>query len=207
MENEATTSPEAQEALQQLTARLADPKVSAGLNELLDHAELLGFLATSVSQLLGRSPEILENLSGSLGMLKVGMDASGIDPDEFREIPMKEIVKETPTFARVLPAAAPLARKAVDEDILKVLGESTMFNPEVIDVLTIMTTGLSHAAIEVQENRKLLSPMKLLWRLRDPDLNRALRFFTTMLQAVGQQLDPVTGGFRPRPTTHKGEES
>lgn len=187
---------EGEAALENLKKRLADPKVQAGLNQLLNNAELLGFLVESGGQLLARSPEMMENAAEIYQMAnKMVSTVTGGESD------LASLKEDGAALAKVVPEAMPLARKAIDEGILTALANSSMFNPEVIDVLTIVTKALSHASIEVQEQHELLSPWALLWRLRDPDLNRALRFATTMLTQLGKELDPKAGNFRPRKQT------
>lgn len=184
---------DAEVALEQLKQRLSDPQTVRSLNLLLDNVEHLATMAMLFGSAMSRGDELMANLATSIDEAKKGFDPSDlpVDPKEFAE--------SGKSFLKAIPAAKPLVDKAVDNGVLDSLGTSTMFNPEVIDVLNILTKSLSVAAIEASEEEQLLSPWRLLWRLRDKNINRALRFAITTALSMGRELDPRTGNFRRRP--------
>ncbi|WP_058235424.1 DUF1641 domain-containing protein [Devriesea agamarum] len=185
----ATQRARGEQVLDDLTVRLGDPKVARGLTLLLDNAEHLATIALMIGGVLERGNEIAGNVASGAAEMKKALGAQDVS----------HLMNDGKTVINAVPHITPLLAKASDSGIFEALTASTMFDPDVIDSLTVMSKALCEASESaVYGDDKPVKITTLIRALRDPAINRALKFCLTMAAAMGRELDPDTGEFHQR---------
>jgi hypothetical protein len=167
----AATTLSTEDPAHRLAAKLQEPQTAAALDVLLDHADLLAVIVESLDQFLARSEVIGDSLIAGLTELREtagsggGLSVDGLD----------------------LKAATEAGRRLVG---------SGMLSAETLDQLAVVARGLSQGRESFASRPvEIKGPLSLLRLLKDPDVNRAISYGATVLQAVGRELDS------PAPTT------
>jgi hypothetical protein len=161
----------AQEAL---SRRLADPRVADALSSLLDHADLLAVLVDGLDGFVARSEVIGDSLVSGLTDLRAAaasnteLQDAGVDPGA--------VLRSALSLAAVLPRAAP--------SLVSVFERGGAEN------LDLFTAALARGNADyVSDPVQVTGPLSLVRLLKDPDINRALRFLATIARAIGRELE------------------
>ncbi len=184
------TQPDAVEALAQ---RLADPGVSAALNTLLDHVDLIALLVESLDQFVARSEVIGDSLLAGINELRQGSQASGVD--------VAGIAGAGAQLASALPQAAPQMVSAIESGAVAKLLATAEVSAEALPEVELLAKSLARGSERFRTDPiEVSGPVSLVKLLRDPDINRALRYFATVGKTVGEDLAHLENDTaRPQP--------
>ncbi|NJN18981.1 MAG: DUF1641 domain-containing protein [Oscillochloris sp.] len=105
--------------LQQLVARLEEPRTAAALHSLLDNAELLAFSVSAVDGLIRRGDRITSNLAQSVSDIKSALPE---DTSVYTQH-VPRLVAQTPQLADLLERLLPLADSPEFQRTLTLLGK------------------------------------------------------------------------------------
>lgn len=148
-----------------LKARLDEPQVSAALNTLLDHSDVLAIIAVAIEGFLSRGDVIADTLAEAVGELR---GAGGI-PNPLAGVDVKGLVGSAKNAA---PA------------IQNLLGQVT--DPRVVETVTRLTTAVGEA--NQNPAPAPTGALALLRALKDPDTAAGLGFLLNVAKQFGRQL-------------------
>lgn len=187
--------PEKLALLSDLSNKLSNPNTLAALNEIIDNAPTVAFLAKGLSDFLGRGEEIADNIGEALREFKPQMS------DEF-SADLGKLVAELP---KVLPMMAenlpPLLDKA--PSLIKTglqLGEiaesegvqafltSGMLTPELVGFLGDIGRTTVETEHEFRQDPKSISLFGLYGATKDEDVQRGLGFMIALAKNIGKML-------------------
>lgn len=163
-----------------LVRRLEDPQVAAALNTLLDHAELIAFLATALDGLVRHSETMLESVGDSLADARSGIDylrsGSGVD--------VAALAPSLATLAGALPTALPALARLAESGVLADLG-----SPQTVRLLSTVTRSLDDGVRQFETRPVPVKGTGAVVRLlRDADVRTALSFAATIGRSLGRAL-------------------
>lgn len=170
----AVKSARADDPVQALAQRLAEPGVAEALNTLLDHADLLALLVVGLDGLISRGDTIADSLASGVSDLRSAGEQTRLD------------AVKVVTAAQQLSQLAPflLDRLSVLENLLN----SDLGDPRAIGVASAASRALVSAS--EQSARPRIGGLRgLLRALKDDDVNRALGFVISVARAFGRELD------------------
>src|SRR3954454_25077672 len=104
------TSPE----LEALIERLEDPRVASGLQNLLDHVDLLAILVIGLDGFVGRSEIIGEALAEGVSDIRELADSTGATGG----VDIAGTIWSLVALTSVLPKLTPTLTRLVDEDVV-----------------------------------------------------------------------------------------
>ncbi len=159
-----------------LAERLADPRVAASLNTLLDHADLLAVLVTGLDALISRGDTITDSVAGGVRELR----AAGEQPEA-------DAVRTVRALQQLSALGPPLLDKL---PVLENLLGSDLADPRVIDIASTASRAIVRGAGQAGTTQPRITGIRALLRaLKDPDVSRALGFVMSVAKALGKELD------------------
>jgi hypothetical protein len=159
-----------------LAERLADPKVAASLNTLLDHVDLLAVLVTGLDALISRGDTIADSLADGVSELRAASQQ-----------PRMDAARMAMTLQQVSALAPPLVEKL---PVLENLLGSDLADPRVIDVASTAARAIVQGADQAQATQTKITGVRALLRaLKDPNVSRALGFVASIAKALGKELN------------------
>ncbi len=187
--------PEKLALLNDLSDKLNNPTTLAALNEIIENAPTVAFLARGLSDFLNRGEEIADNIGEALREFKPQLsDKYSADMGKL----VAELPKVLPTMAENLP---PLLDKA--PSLIKTglqLGEiaesegvqafltSGMLTPELVGFLGDIGRTTVETEHEFRQNPKSISLFGLYGATKDEDVQRGLGFLITLAKNIGKML-------------------
>lgn len=187
--------PEKLALLNDLSDKLNNPNTLAALNEIIENAPTVAFLARGLSDFLNRGEEIADNIGEALREFKPQLsDKYSADMGKL----VAELPKVLPTMAENLP---PLLDKA--PSLIKTglqLGEiaesegvqafltSGMLTPELVGFLGDIGRTTVETEHEFRQNPKSISLFGLYGATKDEDVQRGLGFLITLAKNIGKML-------------------
>jgi uncharacterized protein YjgD (DUF1641 family) len=168
-----------------LLERLAEPKMIASLQTVLDHLDLMALGLQSVDELLRRSEEISDNVSESIA--EVTKAAPKLD---FEKI--KEAVGQLPAL---MDTAIQISRSGVLDHARKLADTLNELQATgVLEHKTVAVVGeLGSAAVVAHDQKEFAANAPkgvfgLLAALRDPDVRASLGFGIAFARNYGRKL-------------------
>lgn len=178
---EVVASPE----LAGLIERLEDPRVASGLQNLLDHVDLLAILVVGLDGFVARSEVIGEALADSVTELRTAAEAT--KPAE--PVDVGGIVSSLVALSSALPKLTPTLTRVADEDFLANMLDSGIFSPESLAHIGVLAGAVNQGATDATEQPiQIKGAMSMYRQLKDPDIARGLGYTLSILKAVGHAL-------------------
>lgn len=166
----------APDRVDELKARLDDPKVAAALSSLLDHADLLAILVSGLDAFIARGDTITDSLGDGIEDLRATGGGSFPDPAE-----LARLVGSLGSMAGTLGEAGPLLERVVGSDVT---------SQAAIDVVSLAARALVDGHTRAQATHARVQGVRALLRLlKDDDLARGLGFLVEVGRALGRELD------------------
>lgn len=156
-----------------LDAMLEDPEIRQSLAVIVANAPTLAALASMGSGLLQRGPDIMDNINASILQLREsdGGNAGG------------QILPAVRALAELAPLAETLATRV---DTVRTLLDSTILDPEVVDVIGSVGQAALAADRATRGKRSSVGGLLALNRqLKDPEVQSALSFLIEFARAFG----------------------
>ncbi|MGY2876100.1 uncharacterized protein YjgD (DUF1641 family) [Marmoricola sp. URHA0025 HA25] len=179
------TSPPSSPELAALVERLEDPRVAAGLQNLLDHVDLLAILVVGLDGFIGRSEVIGEALADSVTELRTVADATM--PAE--PVDVAGVVGSLAALSAALPKLTPALTRVADEDYLGNMLDSDIFSPDSLAHIGLLANAVNQGASDAAEQPiQVKGAMSMYRQLKDPDIARGLGYTLSILKAVGRVL-------------------
>lgn len=181
--------------LSDLSNKLSNPNTLSALNEIIDNAPTIAFLAKGLSDFLNRSEEIADNIGEAIQEFKPQMS------DEYAATfatLLTQIPKTLPALTENLP---PLLEKS--PNLIKTglqLGEiaesegvqafltSGMLTPELVGFLGDIGRTTVETEHEFRKNPKSVSLFGLYGATKDDDVQRGLGFMISLAKNIGKML-------------------
>jgi uncharacterized protein YjgD (DUF1641 family) len=180
-ESPATTSAE----LTALVERLEDPRVAAGLQNLLDHVDLLAVLVIGLDGFIGRSEVIGDALVDSVSDMRLLADGAKTSAP----IDVAATVSSLLALSSALPKLTPTLTRVADEDLLGGMLDSGIVSAESLAHIGMLATAVNEGAAQaVSEPIEIKGAISMYRQLKDPDIARGLGYTLSILKAVGHQL-------------------
>lgn len=181
-EASAASSPE----LASLVERLEDPRVAAGLQNLLDHVDLLAVLVIGLDGFIGRSEVIGDALIDGVSDLRAVADEAR--PSE--PIDVSSIVASLVAMSKALPKLTPTLTRVADEDLIGGMLDSGIISADSLVHVGMLATAVNEGANQATaEPIEIRGALSMYRQLKDPDIARGLGYTLSILKAVGRQLD------------------
>lgn len=159
-----------------LLSKLDDPRVTAALSDLLDHADLLAVLVVGLDGLLRRGEEVNGALGDALRFLQDAASAGGLD-----QLDLPKLASSLATLSTLVRDAAPT---------LEALVHSDLADQRLIDVVSLaarsIITGTEQARAEPVRASGVFSLMRAL---KDDDVARGVGFMIQVARAFGKELN------------------
>ena len=177
-----------QNSIDTLKNQLEQPQVAAALSNLLDHADLLAILLVGLDGLVSRSETIGEALLDGVQDLRQVADAN----PQLEDLDPGAILGSLLALSSSLPKLTPAITRLVDAGLIDGVLDSGITSPIVLDQISKLGRGLASGA-----EQAAIAPVHvpgafgLLKLLKDPDINRGLGFFLSVVKAIGGELGPV----------------
>lgn len=180
-EASAPSSPE----LAALVERLEDPRVAAGLQNLLDHVDLLAILVVGLDGFVSRSEVIGAALADSVTELRTAADATKLGAP----VDMAGVATSLVALSSALPKLTPTLTRVADEDFLANMLDSGIFSPDSLAHIGVLATAINQGASDaVEQPIQIKGAMSMYRQLKDPDIARGLGYTLSILKAVGHAL-------------------
>jgi len=171
--------------LEALVERLQDPRVASGLQNLLDHVDLLAILVIGLDGFVGRSELIGEALVEGVSEMRELADAS----DVAGNLDIAGTVSSLAAVASTLPKLTPVLTRMVDEDVVGSMLDSGIFSPDSLAHIGLLATAVNRGATDAVETPiQVKGAYSMLRQLKDPDVARGLGYTLSILKAVGREL-------------------
>lgn len=175
------TSPE----IEALVERLQDPRVASGLQNLLDHVDLLAILVIGLDGFVARSELIGEALAEGVSDIRELADSS----DVASKVDIAGTVSSLVAVASTLPKLTPALTRLVDEDFVGSMLDSGIFSPDSLAHIGVLATAVNRGATDAVETPiQVKGAYSMLRQLKDPDVARGLGYTLSILKAVGREL-------------------
>lgn len=166
-------------------AKLDDPRVAESLDSLLDHADLLAILVSSLDGLIRRSDVIGESLASAVREFKGDVDGASLA----QSVPGIESLRSV-DLTGLAASFAMLSGKVIEvTPALDSLLSSRLTDPQATEVLTQLGAALveaKDATAQSQEGPKGF--FGILKAAKDPDVARGLGFMILVAKSFGRQL-------------------
>lgn len=187
--------PEKLALLSNLANKLSNPNTLSALNEIIDNAPTIAFLAKGLGDFLSRGEEIADNIGEAIQEFKPQMS------EEFSANLGKlvaELPKVLPTMAENLP---PLLEKApslvktglqlgeiAESEGVQAFLTSGMLTPELVSFLGDIGRTTVETEHEFKKNPKSISLFGLYGATKDEDVQRGLGFMISLAKNIGKML-------------------
>jgi uncharacterized protein YjgD (DUF1641 family) len=176
---------EASPEIEALVDRLQDPRVASGLQNLLDHVDLLAILVIGLDGFVGRSELIGEALVEGVSDIRELADAA----DVTGSVDIAGTVSSLVAVASMLPKLTPVLTRMVDEDVVGSMLDSGIFSPDSLAHIGLLATAVNRGATDAVETPiQVKGAYSMLRQLKDPDVARGLGYTLSILKAVGREL-------------------
>ncbi|WP_432989623.1 DUF1641 domain-containing protein [Dactylosporangium sp. CA-233914] len=163
----------APEPLNDLLARLAEPRTVESLNRLLDHLDLLALLVVGLDGLLQRGDTIAESIGEAVRELRPA--GSSVDVGALLDLG-QQCVAAAPAVLTMLP-------------VLENVADSELSDPRLIELASTVSRAAVRGAAEAKREPARKAGLRTLLRAsRDEDVARALTFAVSIAKALGQEL-------------------
>lgn len=171
--------------LASLLDRLEDPKVASGLENLLDHVDLLAILVIALDGFVSRSEVIGEAMVDGVTEVRGLVDASEIaGPADLAGLAATAVA-----LSSALPKLTPSITRVADEDLIGSVLDSGIVSADSLAHIGLLATavnqGAADAAVDPIEVKGAFSVYR---QLKDPDIARGLGYTLSILKAVGRQV-------------------
>ena len=187
--------PEKLALLNDLSDKLSNPRTLEALNDIIEHAPTVAFLAKGLNDFLGRGEEIADNIGEAIQEFKPQMsDQVSADLGKL----VAELPKVLPTMAENLP---PLINKApsliktglqlgeiAESEGVQAFLHSGMLTPELVGLLGDVGKTAVQTEAEFRQNQKSVSLFGLYGATKDEDVQRGLGFLLALAKNVGKML-------------------
>lgn len=159
-----------------LLSKLDDPRVTAALSDLLDHADLLAVLVVGLDGLFRRGEEV----NGALGLtLRQLRDATGLD--ELGSLDLPKLANSLVTLSGLMSDVAPT---------LEALVKSDLSDERMIGVVSLAARAVIRGSEQAKaEPVKASGVFSLMKALKDDDVARGIGFMIQVARAFGQELE------------------
>jgi hypothetical protein len=158
-----------------LLARLEEPKVVGALNNLLDHAELLSVLLIGLDGFVSRGDVIADSLADAVGELR---GASGV-AGPLASIDVRGLAGSAATLSSSVITGTPALSTLL----------STITDPRTVEGVTQLAGALAEGRTKAEaEPMAPTGVFGLLRALKDEDTARGLGFLIQVSKALGRQL-------------------
>ena len=187
--------PEKLALLSDLSNKLSNPQTLSALNEIIDNAPTIAFLAKGLSDFLSRGEEIADNIGEAIQEFKPQM--SDEYAANFTSL-ITQLPAALPTITENLP---PLLEKApILMQTTAKLGEiaesqgvqaflnSGMLTPELVSLLGDIGKTTVQTEAEFRQNPKSVSLFGLYGATKDEDVQRGLGFLVSLAKNIGKTL-------------------
>jgi len=180
-EASAPSSPE----LAALVERLEDPRVAAGLQNLLDHVDLLAILVVGLDGFVSRSEVIGAALADSVTELRTAADATKLGAP----VDVAGVATSLVALSSALPKLTPTLTRVADEDFLANMLDSGIFSPDSLAHIGVLASAINQGTSDaVEQPIQIKGAMSMYRQLKDPDIARGLGYTLSILKAVGHAL-------------------
>jgi hypothetical protein len=150
-----------------LVAALSDPQVRASLAVLAQNAPTLAFLVTAGNELLGRSRDIVDNVSDRIQQVRDGVGGTDSSQLESYTGLVKAFGEASPTVQAFL--------------------QSPVLQPEVVDVIGRLGEAAAEADRATRGRTTSISVWQLWRELRkDPQMGQTMAFGVEFAKAFGR---------------------
>lgn len=171
--------------LEALVERLQDPRVASGLQNLLDHVDLLAILVIGLDGFVGRSELIGEALIEGVGDIRDLTGSSALPGG----VDVSATVSSLVALASALPKLTPALTRVVDEDLLTGVLDSGIVSSDSLAHIGLLATAVNRGATDAAQTPiQVKGAYSMLRQLKDPDVARGLGFTLSILKAVGREL-------------------
>lgn len=175
------TSPE----IDALVERLQDPRVASGLQNLLDHVDLLAILVIGLDGFVGRSELIGEALIEGVSEVRELSESSAATGS----LDIAGTVSSLVALASALPKLTPALTRVADEDVVAGMLDSGIFSPDSLAHIGVLASAVNRGATDAVETPiQVKGAYSMLRQLKDPDVARGLGYTLSILKAVGREL-------------------
>lgn len=171
--------------LEALVERLEDPRVAAGLQNLLDHVDLLAILVVGLDGFVSRSEVIGAALADSVTELRTAADATKLAAP----VDVAGVATSLVALSSALPKLTPTLTRVADEDFLANMLDSGIFSPDSLAHIGVLAGAINQGASDaVEQPIQIKGAMSMYRQLKDPDTARGLGYTLSILKAVGHAL-------------------
>ncbi|MDP3950183.1 DUF1641 domain-containing protein [Microbacterium sp.] len=168
-----------------LLMRLEDPRVASGLQNLLDHVDLLAILAVGLDGFVARSELIGGALADSVTELRTAAEAT--KPAE--PVDLAGVVTSLVALSSALPKFTPTITRVADEDFLANMLDSGIFSPDSLAHIGLLASAVNQgASAAAAQPIQIKGAMSMYRQIKDPDIARGLGYTLSILKAVGRVL-------------------
>lgn len=148
---------------------LREPGNAQALRSLLQNAELIAFGLEALKGFLGRSEEVIENVTQGVGEARQAAEG------------LKGMANRLPEMMETLPLLA---------DTTQQLKESGVFEKKPVEVVGKAGRAAAHAYNQtIHEDKTDVGVLQLMTAMRDPDIKSAVSFAYHMAQHFGRQIN------------------
>lgn len=187
--------PEKLALLSELSNKLSNPNTLEALNEIIDQAPTIAFLAKGLSDFLNRVEEIADNIGEALREFKPQLS------DEYAanvaslvgQLPgaLPTITENLPPLLEKAPVlmktTAKLGEIAESEGVQAFLN-SGMLTPELVSLLGDIGKTTVQTEHEFRQNPQKISLFGLYGATKDEDVQRGLGFLVSLAKNIGKTL-------------------
>ena len=158
-----------------LTTRLGDPAVTAALNDLLDHADLIAILVVGLSGLVSRGDTIADSLAEGVGEWRTA--SAGTLPSAEEAV---QLVQRLTALSGPLVTLLPAIERLMTSDLA---------DPRMVDIASLASRAAMRGASEASVTQARVPGLRALLRaLKDDDVSRALGLVISVARALGHEL-------------------
>lgn len=187
--------PEKLALLVDLSNKLSNPNTLAALNEIIANAPTMAFLASGLSEFLGRGEEIADNIGEALREFKPQLSEKYATE---LGVLISQLPKTLPTITENLPpllekapilmqTTAKLGEIAESEGVQAFLN-SGMLTPELVGFLGDLGRTTVETEAEFRKNPKSISLFGLYGATKDEDVQRGLGFIIALAKNIGKMM-------------------
>jgi uncharacterized protein YjgD (DUF1641 family) len=187
--------PEKLALLKDLSDKLSSPQTLAALNEIIENAPTIAFLANGLSEFLKRGEDIADNIGEAVQEFRPTLgDKYAANIGTL----VSQLPKTLPTITENLPpllekapvlmqTTAKLGEIAESEGVQAFLN-SGMLTPELVELLGNIGQTTVQTEAEFRKNPKSVSLFGLYKATKDEDVQRGLGFLLALAKNIGKML-------------------
>ncbi len=194
-EFDALLQPEKLALLAELSEKISKPETLAALNEIIENAPTVAFLAKGMTDFLGRGEEIADNIGEALREFRPQMsdkysaEIGALLSQLPRTLPM--ITENLPPLLEKAPilmqTTTKLGEIAESEGVQAFLN-SGMLTPELVGFLGNIGRTTVETEHEFRSDPKSVSLFGLYGATKDADVQRGLGFLLALAKNIGKML-------------------